>query len=118
LPREYEEHKLADYGWFGDNSGGMTHAVGLKRAGAWGLYDMHGNVWQWCQDRYDKDYYASLRSPVDDPDGPSWGAHRVLRGGTWGDPAGCCRSAHRSHYEPGYRINFLGFRASLVLADK
>ena len=87
IPREYEEHELSDYGWFSGNSGGMTHAVGRKRASAWGLYDMHGNVWEWCQDWYDKDYYAG--SPADDPEWSSSEARdRVHRGGGWDDAGG------------------------------
>ncbi len=57
--------------WFDKNAGGQTHPVGQKRPNAWGLYDMHGNVWQWCQDWYEKEYYA--KSPADDPAGPAWG---------------------------------------------
>jgi formylglycine-generating enzyme required for sulfatase activity len=116
MPREYEENALSDYGWFDGNSGGMPHAVGGKRPSAWGLYDMQGNVWEWCQDWYDAAYYVGL--PMDDPTGPLGGSFRVLRGGPWGDPARGCRSASRGRIEPGLRHDALGFRVSGVLADK
>jgi formylglycine-generating enzyme required for sulfatase activity len=71
---------------------------------------------QWCQDGYDKDYYAT--SPTDDPCGPLDGSNRVDRGGSWHTSAGRCRAACRDNGAPGERLNFLGFRVSLVLADK
>ena len=87
-----EENMLSDYGWFGGNAGGMTHPVGGKRANAWGLYDMHGEVWEWCSDRHGNfDYYAE--SPTDDPTGSLEGSSRIFRGGGWCFDAGSSRSA-------------------------
>ncbi|MGA2622137.1 MAG: formylglycine-generating enzyme family protein, partial [Thermoguttaceae bacterium] len=113
--KETEEKELAEYGWFGENAGGLTHAVGSKRASVWGLYDMHGNVWEWCRDYYDKGYYAE--SPTDDPVGPSGGLNRVSRGGSWVFPACACRSALRHYDVPGGRVDSVGFRVSVSLAD-
>jgi formylglycine-generating enzyme required for sulfatase activity len=111
-----DERSLAEYGWCNANAGGTTHAVGEKRPSAWGLYDVHGNVWEWCQDWYDKDYYA--KSATDDPSGPPGGSSRVLRGGSWNCPASYCRSAFRHHYAPLDRHGDVGLRVCLVLADK
>jgi formylglycine-generating enzyme required for sulfatase activity len=116
IPKESEEHELLDYAWFNGNSGGMTHAVGGKRPNAWGLYDMHCNVCEWCQDWYDKDYYA--KSATDDPAGPPAGSDRVDRGGCWGNPALFCRSAGRIGSEPGCRRYDLGLRVLQVPGDK
>jgi serine/threonine protein kinase/formylglycine-generating enzyme required for sulfatase activity len=116
IRREHDEHELPDHGWFDGNSGGMPRAVGLKGANAWGLFDIQGNVWQWCQDCYGTDYYAG--SPVDDPVGPSAGGDRVTRGGSWLFGAGVCRSAFRCRAGTGFRSDDLGFRACLVRAEK
>ncbi|MGE5296347.1 MAG: SUMF1/EgtB/PvdO family nonheme iron enzyme, partial [Solirubrobacterales bacterium] len=86
--------QLAAYAWFADSSGKTTHPVGQKKPNAWGLYDMHGNVAEWCNDRYAKDYYAN--SPAENPRGPAEGQERVLRGGAWNSIADACRSTYRA----------------------
>jgi formylglycine-generating enzyme required for sulfatase activity len=111
-----DESGLGEYGWYNGNSDGRTHPVGEKKPSAWGLYDMHGNVWEWCADWYDWDYYGN--STTDDPRGPATGSARVARGGTRDRPAWDCRSAGRGHDGPGERGDGLGLRASLVPADK
>jgi len=102
---------LGDYAWFGGNSNGQTHPVGEKKANAWGLYDMHGNVWEWCSDWYG-DY---PKGAVSDPVGIREGSNRVFRGGCWGNEAACCRSAYRSRLSPScrYFIFNCGFRVAL-----
>ena len=112
-PKGFEEERLLDYAWFADNSGGRTHTVGGKRPNAWGLYDMHGNVSQWCQDWYDKDYYS--KSPTDDPRGAAGGANRIRRGEAWLSTAGFCRSTFRSINAPEYRGDFVGIRVAMIL---
>ena len=111
-----DESKLGEYAWYEDNSGNRTHPVGGKKPNAWGLYDMHGSVWEWCQDWWKDGYYA--KSPMDDPTGAATGSFRVFRGGCWLNPVGYCRSACRDGYLPGRRTYHLGLRVSRAVADK
>jgi formylglycine-generating enzyme required for sulfatase activity len=100
---------LGDVAWYYDNSGSTTHAVATKQPNELGLYDMSGNVWEWCQDWYG-DYSSTAQT---NPTGAYGGSHRVSRGGCWGNDAGSCRSSYRSYGGPGYRYNDLGFRLAL-----
>ncbi|NUM44574.1 MAG: formylglycine-generating enzyme family protein [Anaerolineales bacterium] len=93
-----------------------TTPVGSYPPNAWGLYDMHGNVYEWCLDWYGENYYTACKAEgaVENPTGPANGSNRVLRGGSWGDNAQYCRSAHRDRNTPGDRDNRVGFRLVFV----
>lgn len=106
------DEKMNDIGWYCGNAQDSTHQVGLKKANPWGLYDMHGNVWEWCQDAWDGDDYST--EPVTDPLRTQASDGVVIRGGSWHDYAWHTRSANRDWTAPHYRNEFVGFR--LVLA--
>jgi formylglycine-generating enzyme required for sulfatase activity len=101
-------NKLSQYAWYRKNSAGETHPVGQLKPNAWGLFDMHGNVHEWCQDWFDRKYYS--QGPSNDPSGPLSGLAKVLRGGDWGSEDWYCRCASRSLSSPDRRSNRLGFR--------
>ena len=108
--------RIPDYAWCGDNAGDdgekQTYTVAQKRANSFGLYDMHGNVWEWCSDFFSE--YEPL--PVADPQGPTSGSYRVFRGGCWHTPAVGCRSAFRARLGEPIKVDYLpslGFRLAL-----
>ncbi|MCY3018051.1 MAG: formylglycine-generating enzyme family protein [Planctomycetota bacterium] len=104
------EADLGRAAWYSANSGGKTHPVGQKEPNAFGLYDMHGNVWEWCQNWFD----AYKPGAVVDPQGPPEGQLRVLRGGSWYVDHRHCLSALRFRRLPDFRDNLIGSRVALA----
>jgi formylglycine-generating enzyme required for sulfatase activity len=116
-----EARKLGDCAWFADNSTKKTHPVGQKKPNPWGLFDMHGNVAEWCQDIFAKGYYKD--SPEKNPRGPSKGNEYVLRGGSWKSAADALRSAYRLGENPGFSDaclarDAIGFRCVRKVPEK
>lgn len=107
----YSGTRLLDgMGWYSGNSGGRPHPVGQKKPNAWGFYDMHGNVWEWCRDWYLATYPEGL---VVDPAGPQAGGLRVYRGGSWNSSGKLCSSAYRGRCEPNIQSGNIGIRLAL-----
>jgi formylglycine-generating enzyme required for sulfatase activity len=105
--------QLIEHGWYRGNSYSKAHPVGEWKPNRWGLYDMHGNLLQWCGDWYDAKFYDKVER--ENPHGPAQGSRRVLRGGSWNSDAHECRSAYRTSELPDtYRSDRGGFRIVLV----
>jgi formylglycine-generating enzyme required for sulfatase activity len=107
-------HNLNDVGWFKDNSGNVTHPVGTKFPNELKIYDMSGNVWEWCMDWYGSYLSSDQQNPV----GVLSGSYRVLRGGGWYCPASCCRVVYRDGGSPDSFHCFSGFRLVLPYVKK
>ena len=102
--------QLGTHGWYADNSAETTHPVGQKLPNPWGLYDAHGNVWEWCSD-WAGNYPGGS---VTDPQGPASGTAKIIRGGSWFQTGTACRSANRDTNVAGSRNGDVGFRVVLA----
>ncbi|MCH9648432.1 MAG: SUMF1/EgtB/PvdO family nonheme iron enzyme [Deltaproteobacteria bacterium] len=107
--------ELEEVSWYSKNSGKQTRGVGQKDANSWGLYDMLGNVWEWCNDWYSKGYSGPTRR---DPAGPREGSHRIQRGGSWANFSTNIRASYRTREDPSIRDDNQGFRVILPSTEK
>jgi len=107
--------QLSDYAWYVNNSGNKTHEVCTKKPNAWGLFDMHGNVCEWCQDGYGPYPQGYGRININDPQSGNNGDARVVRGGSWLFAMWSCRAACRSKFAPGLRTHDQGLRVCFLL---
>ena len=110
-----EPAQIKDYAWFSQNAVSQTRPVGQLKPNAWGLYDMHGNVWEWCQDVYHQDFYGRSRQIVSNPLSSDGGWSRVLRGGSWNCEPVFMRSAYRYSYDHAFRHSSIGFRLARTI---
>jgi formylglycine-generating enzyme len=101
---------LRDYAWYTSNSGNTTQPVGEKKPNPYGLYDIVGNVWEWCSDWFDEEYYAT--SPAKNPKGPDSGEERVLRGGSYSVYPNYLLSTSQYANSPNTRHSDIGFRCA------
>jgi len=111
------ESELGEYAWYADNSGRKTHPVGQKKPNGLSLYDMSGNVYEWCSDWYGKDYYKN--NPRSNPKGPSSGHRKMIHGGSWFNIPWAIRASDRIHFNPDVRHSYFltGFRLAVSASD-